>query len=197
MYAVINERQRYDRYRSTKINEFHACFLEPRRDPKSRNKRRRRDNVSFRGPFTARRNRGASESSSRTCFSYLRSNWKTISTHRLIYARLYAAFGICVFNKFIREIATLPRRANRSACSRRVSSLLVHARTVPSVDKITLTNCSSLPLSFCFAPHFLPFLLTSRSLAAPLRSQKSHSAFLDLDKVLRVARTMLIVARNK
>lgn len=116
MYAVINERQRYDRYRSTKINEFHACFLEPRCDRMSRNERRRRDDVFFRGPFTARRSRGASESSSRTCFSYHRSNWKTISTHRVIYARLYAAFGICVFNKFIREIATLPRRVNRSAC---------------------------------------------------------------------------------
>lgn len=163
VYAVINERQRHDRYRSTKINEFHACFLEPRCDLRSRNKRRRRDNVFFRGPFTARQNRRTSESSSRNVSRYLRSNWKTISMHRVIYARLYAAFGICVFNKFIREIATLPRRVNRSACfpnrvSRRVSSLLVHARTVPSVDKITLTKCSSLPLSFCFAPHFLSFL---------------------------------------
>lgn len=113
-----------------------------------------------------------------------------VDVPRHIYAHIYAAIcvgicvGICVyflfsklllsFNKFIREIATLPRRVNSRRDSRlsrrsrrRVSSLLVHARTVPSVDKITLTNalfpsfvhfvssnCRTSPLAPVRAPPF-------------------------------------------
>lgn len=116
-YAVINERQRYDRYRSTKINPSPRVFS--RTALRSKVKEQTEETRQRVLPRVVHR---ASESTGKRIrrverFSLFfeaigKPSRRTASYMHAYTLRLVYAF----FNKFIREIATLPRRVNRSAC---------------------------------------------------------------------------------